>query len=297
MLGRPRLGRAGGLAIAPAITRSAATASPASACPTSPRASRRPTSSRWPIARSIRRPSIRPRSGTTCASTRRASTRASAGFEADVGRRCRLLFRAGNPARQGKPALTAFVRENGGWFGPLNTAPDLPRDERVIDRRGRARLRRSARAQRLLRPGQLVHERRRATSPMRNGRGRTGGGSTCRCCSCTRAYDYVCETIDSRLAEPMRAHCAEPDRGDRPLGTLDGAGDSRPSSTPRWRAGWPKSGPTFGSKAKQPTSARGRAIMDENHGPAARHQFLRAIFMADFFSHPNTNSPMKARFD
>ncbi len=22
------------------------------------------------------------------------------------------------------------------------------------------------------------------------------------------AYDYVCETVDSRLAEPMRAHCA-----------------------------------------------------------------------------------------
>jgi pimeloyl-ACP methyl ester carboxylesterase len=23
------------------------------------------------------------------------------------------------------------------------------------------------------------------------------------------AYDYTCETIDSRLAEPMRAHCAD----------------------------------------------------------------------------------------
>ena len=40
-------------------------------------------------------------------------------------------------------------------------------------------------------------------------------------------------------------------------------------------------------RAKQPTSARGRAIMDENHGPAARRQFLRAIFMADFFSNSN----------
>ena len=27
--------------------------------------------------------------------------------------------------------------------------------------------------------------------------------------------------------------------------------------------------------------------MDENHGPAARRQFLRTIFMADFFSDPN----------
>ena len=31
---------------------------------------------------------------------------------------------------------------------------------------------------------------------------------TCRRSSCTRAYDYICETLVSRLAEPMRAHCA-----------------------------------------------------------------------------------------
>ena len=34
------------------------------------------------------------------------------------------------------------------------------------------------------------------------------GGLTCRCSSCTRAYDYICETLVSRLAEPMRAHCS-----------------------------------------------------------------------------------------
>lgn len=59
--------------------------------------------------------------------------RATAGFEADVRATVRALFRAGNPDARGKPNRTAFVRATGGWFGPDNKAPALPRDERVID--------------------------------------------------------------------------------------------------------------------------------------------------------------------
>ena len=36
---------------------------------------------------------------------------------------------------------------------------------------------------------------------------RTAAGSTCRCCSCDGEYDYTCETVSSRLAEPMRRDC------------------------------------------------------------------------------------------
>ena len=57
---------------------------------------------------------------------------AHAGFESNVRASVRALFRAGNPANKGKPALTAFVRANGGWFGAQNTAPDLPRDAAVL---------------------------------------------------------------------------------------------------------------------------------------------------------------------
>ena len=49
--------------------------------------------------------------------------RASSGFEADVRSTVRALFRAGDPARRGKPNPTAFVRARGGWFGPDNRAP------------------------------------------------------------------------------------------------------------------------------------------------------------------------------
>lgn len=131
---------------------------------------------------------------------------ARAGFESNVRATVRALFRAGSPAGKGKPARTAFVRANGGWFGAQNTAPDVPRDAAVLteadedryvaalERNGffgpdsyymndEANVAFAARAKanwRLAMPVLFLHG----------------------------AYDYVCETIDSRLAEPMRANCA-----------------------------------------------------------------------------------------
>jgi hypothetical protein len=57
---------------------------------------------------------------------------ARAGFESNVRAAVRALFRAGDPAGKGKPARTAFVRANGGWFGAQPTAPNLPRDAAVL---------------------------------------------------------------------------------------------------------------------------------------------------------------------
>jgi hypothetical protein len=51
--------------------------------------------------------------------------RASSGFQADVRSTVRALFRAGNPAKCGKPDRLAFVRARGGWFGPDNRAPAM----------------------------------------------------------------------------------------------------------------------------------------------------------------------------
>jgi pimeloyl-ACP methyl ester carboxylesterase len=128
------------------------------------------------------------------------------GFERDVRATVKALFRTGNPAGRGQPALTAAVRANQGWFGPGQGAPDLPRGEAVLteedeDRytaaltrtgffgpdswyvNGEANVAFAARAEptwRLAMPTLFLHA----------------------------AYDYVCETIDSRLAEPMRAYCA-----------------------------------------------------------------------------------------
>jgi pimeloyl-ACP methyl ester carboxylesterase len=132
---------------------------------------------------------------------------AEAGFEANVGAAVRALFRSGSSEGEGKPARTAFVSANRGYFGRGNSsAPDLERDEAVLGeedehryvaalkRNGffgpcswymnwQANLAYAARAKanwRLNMPALFLHA----------------------------AYDYICATLVSRLAEPMRDHCA-----------------------------------------------------------------------------------------
>ena len=133
--------------------------------------------------------------------------RASSGFEADARATVRALFRAGDPAGRGKPARLAFVRANGGWFGPDNKAPAVPRDERVISEEDEDRyvaaLERNGfagpdswymNAQSNIAYAERARQNWRLTMPVLFLHG---------------AYDYTCETIDWRLAEPMRAHCAD----------------------------------------------------------------------------------------
>lgn len=132
---------------------------------------------------------------------------ACAGFEADVRATVKLLFRTGSPEGKGQPAGTAFTRVNGGFFGPGGRAPDMPRDEAVLT---------------------LADENRYVEGLTRNGffgpdswymNGAANMAYAAEAAARWRlempvaflhgAYDYVCETINSRLAEPMRAHCAD----------------------------------------------------------------------------------------
>jgi pimeloyl-ACP methyl ester carboxylesterase len=117
----------------------------------------------------------------------------------------KVLFRKGDPAGQGKPARLASVRNNGGWFGGAGQAPAVPMDHDVIsdeefhkyvtalkrngffgpdswymnDAPNAAYGRMSAHGDQLAMPVLFFHA----------------------------AYDYTCETLTSRLAEPMRRHC------------------------------------------------------------------------------------------
>lgn len=127
--------------------------------------------------------------------------RATRVFGADPYRTMKLMLRKGNPAAIGKPAMLAKIRAQGGWFGPAEVAPNLPRDDDVVseeDLRAYAEaftrtgffgpdsyyMNHAANArfaalgsERLAMPVLFVHAR----------------------------YDAVCETVRSRLAEPMRA--------------------------------------------------------------------------------------------
>ncbi len=133
--------------------------------------------------------------------------RATAGFEADVRGAIRALFRAGNPDARGKPSRTALVRANGGWFGPDNTAPALPRDERVIDEEAEASYVAALSRNGFSGPDSwyLNGEANAAYAE----RARANWRLAMPTLFLHGAYDYTCETINSPLAEPMRASCAD----------------------------------------------------------------------------------------
>ncbi len=54
-------------------------------------------------------------------------------FEANLENTFKVIMRRGDPAQVGKPFPTAFVRKQGGWFGPGRPAPDVPVDRSILD--------------------------------------------------------------------------------------------------------------------------------------------------------------------
>lgn len=131
---------------------------------------------------------------------------ARAMFEADPAATVRALFRAGSPNSIAKPSLTASVRKRGGWFNG-RPPPNMPRDERVISEADEA-----AYAAALTRSGFFG-----ADSWYMNGdanrayalRAKEGWRLEMPVLFLHAAHDVVCETLNSRLAEPMRTSCAD----------------------------------------------------------------------------------------
>ena len=132
---------------------------------------------------------------------------ACAGFEGDVRATVKLLFRAGSPDGKGKPAATAFPRANGGWFGPGGKAPDLPRDDSVLTLEDENRYVAALEANGFFGPDSWYMN---GPANMAYAARAPGGGRLAMpALFLHAAFDYVCETLDSTLAEPMRAHCAD----------------------------------------------------------------------------------------
>jgi pimeloyl-ACP methyl ester carboxylesterase len=128
-------------------------------------------------------------------------------FEAHPYNTVRALFRQGNPADQGKPARTAYVRQKGGWFGGANAAPEFPHDPDVASEEDlltyAAALDRSG----FFGPDSwyMNNEANAAYAS----RAVNGGVLTMPVLFLGAQYDYTCETHTSRLAEPMRALCKD----------------------------------------------------------------------------------------
>jgi pimeloyl-ACP methyl ester carboxylesterase len=114
------------------------------------------------------------------------------------------MFRKGNPASVGKPAATAMVRKNGGWFGG-GACPDVPRDADVITEQDLAAYTAALTRNGFFGPNSwyMNHKvngdyARRSKAPRLE----------MPVLFLHAAYDTTCETVNSRFAEPMRRDCA-----------------------------------------------------------------------------------------
>jgi len=116
------------------------------------------------------------------------------------------IFRKGDPAGIGQPASTAYVRKQGGWMGGMSEAPAVPRDEDVVseadlqtyatylEKNGFA----SANAWYMNHSDNAEYYKGAENN----------GALVMPVLFLAARYDYVCEAITSRLAEPMREKCS-----------------------------------------------------------------------------------------
>ncbi|MBK1660019.1 alpha/beta fold hydrolase [Paracraurococcus ruber] len=133
--------------------------------------------------------------------------RARAVFDADVDATIRALFRRGNPAARGKPGRTASIRRDGGWFGGADRAPDVPLDTAVLSPADHSRYVAALRRTGFGGPDSwyLNH----AANAAYAARAPEGGRLSMPVLFLHGAHDTTCETMDSALATPMRAACAD----------------------------------------------------------------------------------------
>jgi pimeloyl-ACP methyl ester carboxylesterase len=134
-------------------------------------------------------------------------TKAGAAFEASVPDTVKALFRKGSSAGKGQPSRTAFVRRDGGWFGGAGRAPALPRDADVLTEADLSCYVASLQRNGFFGPDSWYMN---AARNLAYGRKAPNGGRIAMPVLFLHgAYDYTCETIDSRLAQPMRESCAD----------------------------------------------------------------------------------------
>ena len=127
-------------------------------------------------------------------------------FEKDVRRVVKTLFRKGNPDGVGKPAFTASIRKNGGWFGG-GPWPDLPRDGDVITEQDLEAYTAALTHNGFFGPDAWYMNNERNAEFAK--KARHGDKLEMPVLFLHGAYDTVCETMTSRLPEPMRRDCSD----------------------------------------------------------------------------------------
>ncbi len=133
-------------------------------------------------------------------------SRATQVFEANVENTVTALLRRWSEDGVGQPAITANVRKDGGWFGGADEIPPTPLDTEVISEQDRAVYVESLSRNGFFGPDSyyMNHEANAALAKQ----AKNNGELSLPVLFLAARFDFVCETIDSRLAEPMRDKCS-----------------------------------------------------------------------------------------
>lgn len=132
---------------------------------------------------------------------------ASKEFEADVAASLACLYQTSSPNKLGKPAFTADVRARKGWFGPAGRAPAMPLDNVLLDQEDFDALVKAFTATGFA--GVDSWYMNDSANIAYAAESLNFGRLTLPVCFIHASYDVVCETLQSRLAEPMREDCEQ----------------------------------------------------------------------------------------
>ena len=129
---------------------------------------------------------------------------AIAPMDANVAALMKLLFRKGDPAGEGKPAVTSTARRDGGIVAG-GQVPDLPRDGDVITERELSTYVSALERNGFFGPSSWYMNH--VTNAEYAKTARNDSHLDMPVLFLNARYDYICECTHSRLPEPMRTYC------------------------------------------------------------------------------------------
>jgi len=132
-------------------------------------------------------------------------TRARQVFDANAYNTVKALFRKGDPAGRLKPIFTAMARIDNGWFGGVDEAPDFPRDDDIVSEQDLRIYAAALERNGFFGPCSIYMNHEANLEYAR--RAVNGDYLDMPVLFVAAEYDYVCECIASRLAEPMQTYC------------------------------------------------------------------------------------------
>ena len=133
--------------------------------------------------------------------------RATAVHDADPCRTIKALFRRGKPNALGKPSPHMQIFANNGWFGGGDIAPDVDRDPAVVSEQDLCSYAESLGRNGFYGPNSYYMND--ADNLAYSDESADGGRLTMPVLFIAGRYDITCESVESRLADPMRESCED----------------------------------------------------------------------------------------